>query len=162
VETNNIGSQIVESLNYDFEYTNILYTENKGHMGKQISLGFHKTLDRGIKTTKTVKAQGCSILKLLIEQDKLEIVDAKSIEEMTTFSKKGKSYEAEPGKHDDLIMTMVLFAWLSDQSYFRELTDINTLAKLREKTDEQIMQELVPFGFIVTGHADDEHLRDQG
>jgi hypothetical protein len=66
------------------------------------------------------------------------------------------SYEAESGKHDDLVMGLVLFAWLSDQMYFKELTSINTLAKLREKTDEEIAQDLVPFGFMDNGmHADE-------
>jgi len=70
---------------------------------------------------------------------------------LSRFSKKGNSYEAEPGSHDDLVMNLVLFAWLSDQDYFKELTDINTLQKLREKTDEQIDEELLPFGFIDDG-----------
>jgi hypothetical protein len=48
-------------------------------------------------------------------------------------------------------MTLVLFAWLSDQRFFRELTDINTLAELKEKTEQQLDEELLPFGFIDTG-----------
>ena len=48
-------------------------------------------------------------------------------------------------------MTLVLFAWLSDQRFFRELTDINTLAALKEKTEQQLDDELLPFGFIDTG-----------
>lgn len=71
---------------------------------------------------------------------------------MSTFSRKGVSYEAEEGKHDDLVMGLVLFAWLSDQQYFKELTDINTLAKLREKTEEDMMEDLAPFGFYDDGH----------
>jgi hypothetical protein len=58
-----------------------------------------------------------------------------------------------------LVMTLVLFAWLSDQRFFRELTDINTLAELKEKTEQQLDEELLPFGFIDTGADDipDEH-----
>ena len=53
-------------------------------------------------------------------------------------------------------MCLVLFAWLSDQQYFKELTDIHTLMKLRDKTDEEIENDLVPFGFMDDGHPDDD------
>jgi hypothetical protein len=43
-------------------------------------------------------------------------------------------------------MGLVLFAWLTTQSFFKEITDINTMMKLREKTDSEIMDELLPFG----------------
>jgi hypothetical protein len=52
-------------------------------------------------------------------------------------------------------MTLVLFSWLSDQSYFKDLTDINTIMALREKTDQQIDEEMLPFGFISDGMDDD-------
>lgn len=156
VENNiNLGGQVVDHLADDYDYEYILYSANKGRDGKQISGGFAKTTERGIRTTKTVKAVGCSILKLLIEQDKLIVNDADTIYELSTFSRKKKSYEAEPGKHDDLVVGLFLFGWLTEQPYFRELSDINTLAKLREKTEEQIMEELTPFGFIVN-HQDDD------
>jgi hypothetical protein len=58
-------------------------------------------------------------------------------------------------------MNLVLFAWLTDQDYFKELTDINTLQKLREKTDEQIDEELLPFGFIDDG-SDTWEIDDDG
>jgi hypothetical protein len=48
-------------------------------------------------------------------------------------------------------MCLVLFAWLSDQMYFKEVTDINTIFKLREKSDQQMMDELTPFGFYDDG-----------
>jgi hypothetical protein len=101
-----------------------------------------------------VKAVGCSILKLLIEQRKLIVNDHDTIKELSTFSKKNSSYEAEPGNHDDLVMGLVLFAWLSDQKYFKELTDIETLKELRDMSDEQIESSLVPFGIMDNGYDD--------
>ena len=151
VEINDIGQQVAESILYDYDYDNILYTMNNGRSGKIISAG-GKGSEIGIRTTKTVKAVGCNVLKMLIEQDQLIINDFETINELSTFSRRGNSYEAESGSHDDLVMCLVLFAWLSDQKYFREITDINTLAKLREKTEEEIESDLLPFGFIQTGH----------
>lgn len=155
VEINDIGGQVADLLYMDYEYENILSTSSAGRNGKRISAGFGKNVDRGIRTTKTVKSIGCSILKLMIEQNQLIIRDHDTIEELSTFSRKGNSYEAESGKHDDLVMCLVLFAWLSDQAYFKELTDINTLNMLREKSEEELMNELVPFGFIEDGIVDE-------
>jgi hypothetical protein len=158
VEINDIGAQVAESLQFDFEYDNVLFTESAGRSGKRITAGFGGNVDKGIRTSKTVKSVGCSILKLLIEQNQLIVNDFETINELSTFSRKGVSYEAESGKHDDMVMGLVLFAWLSDQMYFKELTNINTLAKLREKTDEDIAQDLVPFGFMDNGFTDAENI----
>lgn len=159
VEVNDIGEQVSTSLHYDFEYDNILFTESAGRAGKRITSGFGNNVDRGIRTTKNVKSVGCSILKLLIEQNQLIVNDMDTISELSTFSRKGVSYEAEVGKHDDMVMGLVLFAWLSDQDYFKELTSINTLANLREKSDEEIAHELTPFGFIDDGSSFEEVLQ---
>jgi len=151
VEINDIGEQVGHALHYDFEYDNVLFTESAGRSGKRITSGFGTNIDKGIRTTKTVKSVGCSILKLLIEQNQLVVNDFNTIQELSTFSRKGQSYEAEEGKHDDLVMGLVLFAWLSDQQYFKDYTNINTLMKLREKTEEEIMHDLTPFGFVDSG-----------
>ena len=155
VEVNDIGAQVSDILYLDYGYENLVFTENAGRSGKRVSGGFGKNVDRGIRTTKSVKAVGCSVLKMLIEQNQLIVQDFQTIQELSRFSRKGNSYEAESGAHDDLVMGLVLFAWLSDQTYFRDLTDINTMAALREKTEEQIEEELLPFGFIIDGHDDD-------
>jgi hypothetical protein len=155
VEVNDVGSQVVDSLHYDFECETIVYTENAGARGKRISGGFGNA-ERGVRTTKTVKSIGCSMLKLLIEQQQLIINDHDTIHELSRFSKKGHSYEAESGCNDDLVMGLVLFAWMSDQQYFKDLTDINTLMRLREKSEDQMESELTPFGFIDRGDVHDE------
>jgi hypothetical protein len=155
VEVNDIGEQVSDLLHFDFEYENILYTESAGRSGKRISSGFGKNVDRGIRTTKSVKAVGCSILKLLVEQDQLIIHDFETIKELSTFSRKGTSYEAESGAHDDMVMCLVLFAWLSDQQYFKDLTDINTLRKLRQRSEEEMMEQLLPFGIFDDGMPDE-------
>jgi hypothetical protein len=154
VEINDNGQQIADMLLYDYGYENMLFTENAGRSGKRISAGFGKNVDRGIRTTKSVKAIGCAIVKMLIEQEQLIIHDHHTIEEFKTFSRRANSFEAESGKHDDMAMTLVLFAWLTDQPFFKEITDINTMSKLREKTEEEIQQELLPFGFIDDGSGD--------
>jgi hypothetical protein len=152
VEINDIGEQVSSSLHHDFEYDNILFTESAGRLGKRITTGFGGSIDKGIRTTKSVKSVGCSILKLLVEQNQLIVNDFNTISELSTFSRKGVSYEAESGTHDDMVMGLVLFAWLSDQSYFKDITDINTLARLREKTEEESKMKPIE---IVYGYSRD-------
>lgn len=162
VEINDIGEQVSSAIQYDFGYENMLFTENAGRSGKRVTTGFGgKTADKGIRTTRVVKSIGCSMMKLLIEQNQLILNDFHTINELSTFSKKGNSYEAESGKHDDLVMCLVLFAWLSEQQYFKDYTNINTLMTLRDKTEEEIEQDLAPFGFVFDGREGDEFKDDE-
>lgn len=157
VEINDIGQQVGEILYYDYEYENLLFTEHAGAAGKRITQGFsNKQSDKGIRTTKSVKSVGCSMLKLLVEQNQLIINDHHTIEELSTFSVKGNSYEAEDGCHDDLVMCLVLFGWLSEQKYFKDLTDINTLIKLKELKEEEMEEDLLLFGFLDDGKHETE------
>lgn len=155
IEINDIGGQVADLLYFEYEVENLITTESAGRSGKRVSSGFGgKNIDKGIRTTKSVKSTGSSILKLMIEQDQIIINDFDTIKELSTFSRKGNSYEAESGSHDDLVMCLVLFAWLSAQQYFNSITDINTMTKLRQKSEEQMMQDLLPFGFYDSGHDD--------
>jgi len=159
VEINDIGEQVSSLLYYDYEYENIVSTETAGRSGKRISSGFKPNTDRGIRTTKVVKSVGCSVLKLLIEQDQLIVNNFETISELSTFSRRGASYEAESGCHDDMVMTLVLFAWLSSQQYFKDMTDINTMARLRERNEEELMDEMMPIGFYDGNEAIEEPVR---
>lgn len=155
IEINDIGDQVAGILFEEYEYENMLLTENNGREGKRLisgMAGFNGKADKGIRTTKPVKSLGCSMLKLLVEQNQLILNDFETIKELSTFSVKGTSYEAEPGNHDDLTMCLVLFGWLTNQRYFKELTDINTVINLKEMNEEKVFSELTPFGIIDSGH----------
>ena len=147
VEVNDIGEQVAEVLHYEFECETLMFTESAGRSGKRISTGFSKNSDKGIRTTKSVKTIGCNMLKMLIEQDQLIVNDFQTVNELSTFSRRGNTYQAEAGKHDDLAMGLVLFAWMSDQGFFKEITDINTVDKLRQRNEEELMESLLPIGF---------------
>lgn len=152
VELNSIGSQITYILQFEKEYEHMIHTESAGPAGKKVSSGFsNKAFDIGVRTTKSVKGTGCSIAKMLIEQNQLILTDLETIDELSHFSKKGNSWEAEKGNHDDFVMCLVLFGWLSDQTYFKDLTDVNILSKLRDRTEQQVKDELVPFAMIDDG-----------
>jgi len=153
VEENNIGSQVTDVLTQDLEYENI-FTTVKRDMKTSLSSGFHKGAKFGITTTPRVKRIGCSNLKMLVEKDQLLVTDADTVGEFLTFSVDAKSgsYKAENGKHDDCVMTLVLFSWMVDEEYFKELYDSNIRENLMRYVEEKENEEnYLPFGFLNDG-----------
>jgi len=155
VEINDIGGQVADILHHDLEYDNILVTSVRGRKGQTLDGGFGSSQSQlGVRTTKAVKRVGCSIMKSMIEDDKLLFSDVNMIEEMVSFVAKANSYEAEKGHHDDLVMTLVLFGWLTTQSYFKDLTDFDLRKNLFQDKIQRMEDELTPFGFISDGIND--------
>ena len=151
LEVNDVGSQVAETLHYDLEYENIIVTSMKGRAGQQVGGGFGKNIQLGIRTSKQLKRIGCSTLKEMIESDKLIISDFDTISELTTFAVKHNSYEAEEGSNDDLAMTLVIFSWLVQQRYFKDLTDLDIRKKLADEQMRALEEDLLPFGIIDDG-----------
>lgn len=151
VEINDNGQQVVDSLFEDYEYENILSTvEIKNKIA--LTWGYGNKSNRGVRTTKSVKRLGCSIVKSLIEQQKLLIQDFDTIAELSTFISKGTSFEAEEGSHDDLVMCLVLFAWMTNQAFFADLTNTNLKERLYEDQMKQIEEDALPLP--MAGHLD--------
>ena len=151
VETNNIGQQVVDILHYDLEYDNIFKLEQHHMKGQTISAGYKRSASLGIKTTKTVKKVGCANLKTLIENDKLIINDFDTIAELNSFVRIRDSYAADEGSNDDLVMGLVLFAWLTAQSYFKDSTNIDIRKVMLEEQNMLVEENLSPVGFIDNG-----------
>ena len=152
VETNDIGQQIADIIHWDLEYEGMLTVNNSGRGGQTLSSGFGgKTQHFGIRTTKSTKRIGCSSLKTIVESDKLLITDFDVINELVNFVAKGNSYEADEGHHDDLVMCCVMFGWLINQDYFKEVTNINIRNVLYEDNIRSIEDSMLPFGLIDDG-----------
>ena len=152
VEVNDIGDQVASILQYDLEYDNVLMCAMRGRAGQIVGSGFSgKKSQLGVRTTAAVKKLGCSNLKTLLEDDKLLVCDYDIIAELTTFSQKGNSFEAEEGCNDDLAMCLVIFSWLVAQDYFKEMTDNDVRKRIYEEQKNQIDQDMAPFGFISDG-----------
>jgi len=153
IETNGNGMQVGDILYYDLEYENtILTSPNKG--GQEVSGGFKKNSRIGLITSKHVKRTGCTTIKELIEKDHLIIEDFDIISELMTFAEKGPSFQAEEGYHDDLVMTLVLFGWLVNQRYFKEITDSDIRKKLLEQQERMNDEDSLPLGFFNDGKSE--------
>ncbi len=151
-EVNDIGQQIAEALQFEIEYDNLLMTTQKGRAGQVLGAMFSgRGSSMGVRMTKQIKRIGCANIKTLIEGDKLHINSFKIIEEMSTFAKRGQSWQAEDGANDDLMMCLVMFGWLSNQPYFKELTNTNARLKMYQEQQNLIEQDIAPFGFLDDG-----------
>ena len=156
-EVNDVGDSVASILNFDLEYPNVLMCAMRGRAGQIVGQGFsgNKT-QLGVKMSITVKKVGCANLKQIVEDDKLLFRDYEIINELTTFIQKKQSFEADEGFHDDLVMCMVIFAWLVQQDYFKEMTDNDVRQRIYDEQKNQIEQDMAPFGFISTGLEGDE------
>jgi Terminase RNaseH-like domain/Terminase large subunit, T4likevirus-type, N-terminal len=157
IEINDIGEQVGNILHYDLEYPNVLMCAMRGRAGQIVGQGFSGTKSQlGLKMSKVTKKIGCSNLKTLIEDDKLIITDYEIISELTTFIQKNQSFEADDGHNDDLVMCLVIFAWLAVQPYFKEMTDNDVRKRIYDDQANQIEQDMAPFGFVSNGLEDEE------
>jgi hypothetical protein len=162
IEVNDIGSQIADTLHYDLEYENIMIITMRGRAGQQIGGGFAKNVQLGIRTSKQIKRIGCATLKDLIEQEQLLIPDFDTIQELTTFALTNNTYQAEDGSHDDLAMTLVIFGWLVQQRYFKEMTNMDIRKKMWEEQMETLEQDMLPFGIIDDGREEETFVDNDG
>lgn len=156
-ENNNMGQQVINVLHYDFEYENIFSTSKELHTN-EVMEGSDKR--PGVRTTKKTKRIGCSNLKTLLENNQLVTNDHEIMNELSRFVKYKDSYRAEEGSHDDLVMCMVFFAWLTTQPYFKDLTNTDMRLVLQKQRVSEITEALMPFGIIDTAQEEDSEFLD--
>jgi len=150
VEVNNTP-QVADILHQDLEYENLwkIFTGNK--KPQQLSAGFARGVQMGLKMSTQVKRIGCSNLKTLIEGNKLIINDFDTISELTTFVASKSSFAAEEDANDDMVMGLVMFSWATTQKYFREIVAHDVRKQLQLETMNQYDEETLPAPIIEDG-----------
>ena len=145
---NNIDNSIVDTLYYQYEYDGEIYKEKNKNL-----LGF--------RTTKKSKKILLSILKKLIEENKLIIKDKKTIDELFVFvEQQNGSFSAQDGFKDDLVMALCVclapFIEIKDFEDFQTfLKFIETENELLEKEQNQMRELFVGFSFSTEITDDD-------
>ena len=156
VEVNDIGEQVANAMHYDMEYDNMIMASMRGRAGQILGGGFSGgRAQLGVRTTKAVKSIGCSNLKQLVEDNKIIIEDFDTINELSTFIVKGSSFEADDGCNDDMVACLFIFGWCTDQTYFKELTNNDIREQMYRENQDQLEQDMAPFGFVLTGLEDE-------
>lgn len=150
VEINNTP-QVADILHSELEYENLwkVFTGNK--KPQQLSAGFARGVQLGLKMSPQVKRIGCANMKMLIEADKLVITDFDVISELTTFVQDKNSFAAEEGSNDDLVMCLVSFAWATTQKYFKEIVSHDIRKQFQVEHMNQMDDETLPEPIIEDG-----------
>ena len=150
VEINNTP-QIADTLHQDLEYENVVKIETGNKKAQAMGTGFGRGIQMGIKMSPQVKRIGCSNLKTLIENNKLIINDFDTISQLTTFVSSSNSFKAEEGANDDIVMTLVLFAWMTTQQYFKEIVNHDLRKQMQLELLNQSDEEMPSFGLFDDG-----------
>lgn len=151
IENNSIGYTVAENIINDFEYDNVIFTVSEQSGIEKISGGFARNSSNCLRMTAKTKSSGCSSLKHIIEAGDLSVNDFNLFAELTSFVRVGSSYQASNGATDDIVMCMVMFSWLTNQEFFRELINdnIGIVSTLKESEESNEPDESVtPFGYI--------------
>ena len=149
VESNDQGGVVCNGLYHELEYENLHVTSSV------------KSSGLGIEMNRKVKRLGCSAIKDIIENNKLNIVDENTILEISTFEARGQSYEASDGNHDDIMMNLVMFGYFVSTQFFADMTDIDLKQFMFEQKMKEIEDDIVPFGFIDDGSTHIETVNRQ-
>jgi len=156
IEVNDIGEQVANAMQFDMEYDNMIMASMRGRAGQVLGGGFSGgRAQLGVRTTKAVKKIGCSNLKQMIEDNKLIVEDFDTINELSTFIVKGSSFEADSGCNDDMVACLFIFGWCTDQTYFKELTNNDIREQMYRENQDQLEQDMAPFGFMINGLEDE-------
>jgi hypothetical protein len=150
VEINN-NPQVADFIHSDLEYENLLKVFTGNKKPQQLSAGFARGIQMGLKMSPQVKSVGCSNLKTLIEGDKLLINDFDTYSELTTFEQHKTSFAAAEGANDDMAMTLVIFAWATTQQYFKEIVNHDLRKQIQLENMNQYDEDVLPAPIIEDG-----------
>ena len=150
VEINN-NPQVADFIHSDLEYENLLKVFTGNKKPQQLSAGFARGIQMGLKMSPQVKSVGCSNLKTLIEGDKLLINDFDTYSELTTFEQHKTSFAAAEGANDDMAMTLVIFSWATTQQYFKEIVNHDLRKQIQLENMNQFDEDVLPAPIIEDG-----------
>lgn len=164
IEINDNGQEIANILHDELAYENVLTVVRSGTKGQILSNGFGRSnsTQLGVKTSAQVKSIGCGTIKTLIEEQKLLISDAATVSEFSTFIQIRKSYEADIGYHDDLVMPLVLFGWMTTQQFFKDLTNQSIRERIFAARIENINAGMSISAFTISdGRPKNDEIQDK-
>jgi hypothetical protein len=142
IENNDAGQVVCNAVYYEYEYDNMFVSSAV------------KSNGIGVMMTKRVKRIGCSNLKDLIENGKLEVCDIDAIAELSSFEPKGDSYAARGSTHDDLVMNLVMFSWFVSTEAFGGISNVD-LKQLLYSEKIREMDEDVPLFGVINNYGSD-------
>ena len=123
-ENNAEGSAVVNKLWWDIECEHLV---NSGS----------KSVDLGIRATRTTKPKAVLLMKKLIEDQCLIIPDKETVEQLSSFiEEKGRFFGKD--LHDDAVSALYWTCYISQMDLFEEEISLKKIEKGTEKEEEEI------------------------
>ena len=147
------GQSIADQLKQTYEYENLYYDFKQESNVKNLLKA--KKIYPGFRTTSKSRKQILQTMKLFIENDKLEIVDKTTIEELKRFIYTKNKFQADDGCKDDMVLALALvFAPFCNVKNFIDMEKVikNIYFEENETYD---FTELVTFGSFDDGVEED-------
>lgn len=147
------GQSIADQLKQTYEYENLYYDFKQDSNVKNLLKA--KKIYPGFRTTSKSRKQILQTMKLFIENDKLEIVDKTTIEELKRFIYTKNKFQADDGCKDDMVLALALvFAPFCNVKNFIDMEKVikNIYFEDNETYD---FTELVNFGSFDDGVEED-------
>lgn len=141
VENNDMGGSVVERLNYDLEYPNILSIRSMNTKKTQL----------GMRCTPRTKSLGTARLKDQAESYQFIIPDEETVHELQTFVEDRTSYSAENGMNDDMVMGLVNFSYFTTTPLFEDVTEESFKKKFVDMKLAELEADLCPLPCIDDG-----------
>lgn len=145
IEVNGLGASISDKLWDKYEYENLIFTRKNNRFDQtELLVGaLMNGAKKGIYTTNSVKLRGTSKLERNLGSGQLILHDKATIEELSHFVKSGSTYKAESGFHDDLVMPLVLFSWVTENNMFNDIIEDTAAGLSKEVDDEEYVMPIV-------------------
>ena len=106
-ENNGEGSAVISELWWDHGNENLVCTGTK-------------TTNLGIRATTKTKPRAVILMKKLIEDGSMIIVDSRTINQLLTFIEKGNNRFSGNGNPDDLVSALYWSSWIFEMNIFEE------------------------------------------
>ena len=137
------GVVLARELREKLGYYNIFTTRTRQQGGIELYMRTGLRSISGVKMSYGVKKIGCEKLKDLIISDSLKIYSKDMSMQLTNFvagdtDATRKTFSAAKGTNDDLVMTLVIFGWLTSQTLFYRYCDV---PDFRDAVMEDFVQE---------------------
>lgn len=138
------GQSIADQMYQTYEYENLHFDKVPGSNKKKKY--------PGTRTTSKSRKQILQTMKTFIENDKLKINDADTIQEFSTFILTRNKYQADEGTHDDMVMSLaLLFTIFNDSKNFDDMKQLTTLL-FQEISEENVdISEILTIGSFDDG-----------
>ena len=147
------GQSIADQLKQTYEYENLYYDFKQESNVKNLLKA--KKIYPGFRTTSKSRKQILQTMKLFIENDKLEIVDKTTIEELKRFIYTKNKFQADDGCKDDMVLALALvFAPFCNVKNFIDMEKVIKNIYFEENETYDFI-ELVNFGSFDDGVEED-------